>query len=63
MRARHGLYALLAALAPAFGAISPCCAEAASGSPQFAIVGLEAKLFYANSGRFSANVLGDPDFA
>jgi hypothetical protein len=27
---------------------------------RFAIAGLEAKLFYSNSGRFSANILGNP---
>ena len=30
-------------------------------SPGFAIAGIEAKLFYSNSGRFSANILGNPN--
>lgn len=37
-------------------------AQSPGAAPQYAITGLEAKLFYANSGRFSANVLGDPKF-
>ena len=38
----------------------PSDAGAQGRSPGFGIAGIEAKLFYSNSGRFSANILGNP---
>jgi len=35
-------------------------APAKSQGLQFSIAGVEAKLFYSNTGRFSANILGNP---
>src|SRR5436190_15216081 len=45
----------------AVGLVSLLAASWAWGQgPKFAIAGIEAKLFYSNSGRFSANILGNP---
>ena len=34
--------------------------DATAQGPRFAVTGIEAKLFYSNSGRFSANILDNP---
>jgi hypothetical protein len=34
--------------------------DATAQGPRFAVTGVEAKLFYSNSGRFSANILNNP---
>jgi len=45
----------------ALGLVSLSSAGLAQGQrPAFAIAGIEAKLFYSNSGRFSASILGNP---